>query len=233
MVYCDRYLLDRLPVGNWYVNVEPENDDYGWGACSSVYARMLYYLDGAKFTYFIRMNKATFDFPYVLEKMEQYFITQLRYETAFGDASVGETILKLATTSRTLATREFQKHSFISSAFRLPKMHCATQNKHGMKETPLIGLTYWESYSIIQQISPNSHWWFLADFSSISRMIWEIIASYDFSDHIRNRRCSWSHMISRRFLAEKSYDSRRSRFSPPSVISRRFLCEKSPVWIRH
>ena len=73
--------------------------------------------------------------------------------------------VKLATTSRIQATREFQKHPFISSAFRLPKMHRATRDKHVIKETPLIDQTYWESYSIIQQISPNSHWWFLADFS--------------------------------------------------------------------
>ena len=138
---------------------------------------------------------------------------------------------KLAT-ARILATREFQKHPFISSAFRLPKMHRATRDKHVIRETRLIGQAYWESYSIIQQISPNSRWWFLADFSPISHMIWEIIACYDFSDHMRNRRCSRSHMISRRFLAEKSYDSRRSRFSP-SVISRREIGEKSPVWIRH
>ena len=89
-----------------------------------------------------------------------------------------------------------------------------------------------KSYSIIQQISPNSHWWFLADISPISHMIWEIIACYDFSDQMISRRCSRSHMISRRFLAEKSYDSRRSRFLPPSVISRREIGEKSPVWIR-
>ena len=38
------------------------------------------------------MNKATFDYPYGLEKIEQYFITQLlRYETVFGDGSEGET----------------------------------------------------------------------------------------------------------------------------------------------
>ena len=138
--------------------------------------------------------------------MEQYFITQLRYKTAFGDASSGETVLKLATTSCILATREFQKHSYILSAFRLPKMHGTIHDKHVIKETPLICQTYWESYSIIQQISPNSHWWFIADISPISPMIWEIVACYDFSDHMRNRQCSRSHMISRR---EITYD-----FSP-------------------
>ena len=149
----------------------------GWGTCSRVYARMLYCHDGANFTYFIRMNKATFDYPYGLEKIEQYFITQLlRYETVFGDASEGETI---ATTSRILASKEFQKHPLISSAFRLPKMHHVTRDKHVIKQTLLIDQTYWESYNIIQQISPN--------FSPISHMIWEIIACYDISDHMRNK----------------------------------------------
>ena len=41
-----------------------------------------------------------------------------------------------------VATEEFQKHSFILSAFRLPKMHRATRDKHVIKETPLIGQTY-------------------------------------------------------------------------------------------
>ena len=37
-------------------------------------------------------EKATFDFLSGLEKMEQYFITKLlRYQTAFGDGSEGET----------------------------------------------------------------------------------------------------------------------------------------------
>ena len=124
---------------------------------------------------------------------------------------------KLATTSRNLATREFQKHPFISSAFRLPRMHRATRDKHVIKETRFIGQTYWESYSIIQQISPNSHWWFITDISLISHMMWEIIACYDFSDHMRNRR--WYPI---------SYDFPTiSVFTPPW-----FLGEKSPVWIR-
>ena len=137
---------------------------------------------------------------------------------------------KLAATLRILATSgEFQKHSFISSAFRLPKMHCATSDKHVIKETLLIGQTYWESCSIIQQISPNSHWWFLADFSYDLRnhsMLW-FLRSYDFSA---------MQLISYDFLARNRWEI--IRFSAisvftPSVISSREIGEKSPVWIRH
>ena len=76
--------------------------------------------DEAEFMNFIRMNNATFDIP----------LGNTRHETAFGDSIAGETI---AATLRRLnciaiTTREFQKQSFISSAFRLPKMHRATRD---------------------------------------------------------------------------------------------------------
>ena len=90
--------------------------------------------DEAKFTNFIRMNKATLTSPcMVLKEIELYF-KHTRYETAFGDSSAGET-------SRNILAMggEFQKHSFISSAFRLPKMHRATRYKHVIKETTIIG----------------------------------------------------------------------------------------------
>ena len=78
--------------------------------------------DEAELMNFIRMNNATFGIPLVLGNT--------RHETAFGDSIAGETI---AATLRRLnciaiTTREFQKQSFISSAFRLPKMHRATRD---------------------------------------------------------------------------------------------------------
>ena len=75
--------------------------------------------DEAEFTNFIRMNKATFDTPWSWGTQD----TKLHL--------VIPSQKKLVATLRRLnyiTTGEFQKHSFISSAFRLPKMHRAIRD---------------------------------------------------------------------------------------------------------
>ena len=150
-------------------------------------------------------EQGNFWHPLVLEKIYIYNRIQTWYETAFGDSNAGEISRKL---TYILATGESFKniHSF-GLSFVYPK--CTAPQV--MKETPLIGQTYWESYSIIQQISPNSHWWFLADFLPISHMIWEMLWFF------------------------RSYNSRWSRFSPPlwflaDFSARNRQCELGITW---
>ena len=159
---------------------------------------MLYCHDEAKFTYFIRMiEQGNFWLPLWSWEDGTVFHHTIKIRNCVCRCqrrrNYTQTSHNLTYSSNKRVSKAF---IYISSAFHLPKMHRATRDKHVIKETPLIGQTYWESYSILQQISPNSHWWFLADFSPISHdltnhsMLWflrsyEKLAmlqiSYDFS----------------------------------------------------
>ena len=133
------------------------------------------------------MNKGTFVIFLVLEKMELYFNTNDR------KLSLAIPTQEKLAASYMLATGRVSKAFIHLVCLSSTKMHCATRDEHMIKEKPLfINQTYWESYSIIQQIGPNSHWRFLANFLPISHMIWEIIVCYDFWKQMRNQGYSQS-----------------------------------------
>ena len=111
----------------------------------------------AEFTNFIRMNKATVTIPLVLGNT--------RHETALGDSIAGETSGNL-TQAKLYSNGRVSKHSFISSAFRLPKMHRAPRDKHVIKETHLIGQAYLRNHTASYSISVLIH---TGDLSPISR----------------------------------------------------------------
>ena len=106
------------------------------------------------------------------------------------------------------SNKRVSKASIHSSASRLPKMHRATCDRQVIKRRVLlVRLTENRTASYSKSVLIRT-----GDLSPISHMIWEIIACYDFSDHMRNRRCNRSHMISRQEI---------TRFSAISVFTLR------------